>query len=88
MTPKLLGELLDKSEDALANDRYFKRGIPFTRIGSRIYYLRDDVICHLAANRHDPADDGLEAKCTDSANSVAPQPSSMTPTTARRIRGP
>ena len=51
LTPKQLGELLDKSLDALANDRHFKRGIPFTRIEKRIYYLRDDVIAYLLANR-------------------------------------
>ncbi len=52
MTPKQLGDLLDKTTDALACDRYFKRGIPWTRVGSRIYYLRADVIKFLAANRH------------------------------------
>lgn len=51
MTPKQLGGLLDKTTDALACDRYFKRGIPWTRVGSRVYYLRADVIEFLAANR-------------------------------------
>jgi hypothetical protein len=51
LLPKHLGVLLGKSEDALANDRYARRGIPFTRIGSRVYYLRKDVLASLAANR-------------------------------------
>jgi len=51
LTPKQLGALLDKSEDALANDRYLKRGVPFTRVGTRVYYLSADVIAHLTANR-------------------------------------
>lgn len=50
-TPKQLSEFLNKSEDALSCDRYFKRGIPYTKIGARIYYLRDDVIAYLLANR-------------------------------------
>jgi hypothetical protein len=48
---KQLSPLVDKSEDALANDRHFRRGIPFTRIEKRVYYLRDDVIAYLTANR-------------------------------------
>ena len=51
MTAKQLSPLVDKSEDALANDRHFRRGIPFTRIEKRAYYLRDDVIAYLTANR-------------------------------------
>ncbi len=51
LTPKQLGVLLTKSEDALANERYFGRGIPYTKIGARVYYARSDVIAHLTANR-------------------------------------
>ena len=51
MTAKQLSPLVDKSEDALANDRHFRRGMPFTRIEKRVYYLRDDVIAYLTANR-------------------------------------
>jgi hypothetical protein len=53
MTPKQLAALLDKTEDSLANDRYLKQGIPFTRIGTRIYYLRSDLADYLVANRQD-----------------------------------
>ncbi len=52
LTPKQLGHLLDKTTDALACDRYFGRGIPYTKIGNRVYYLRADVAEYLAANRH------------------------------------
>ncbi len=53
MTPKYLGGLLDKTTDALACDRYFGRGIPYTRVGSRVYYLKADVAEYLAVNRQE-----------------------------------
>lgn len=37
--------------DALAQDRYRRRGIPYTKIGGRVRYLRADVLGYLAANR-------------------------------------
>lgn len=37
--------------DALAQDRYRRRGIPFVKIGGRVRYLRSDVIGFLTANR-------------------------------------
>jgi hypothetical protein len=37
--------------DALAQDRYRRRGIPFVKIGGRVRYLREDVLEYLAANR-------------------------------------
>ena len=52
LTPKQLSALLDKSTDALANERYFRRGIPCTKVGSRVYYLRSDIVEFLAAHRH------------------------------------
>jgi hypothetical protein len=37
--------------DALAQDRYRRKGIPYVKIGGRVRYLRDDVLAYLAANR-------------------------------------
>jgi len=53
LTPKQLGKLIDKSRDALACDRYFGRGIPYTKIGARVYYLKADVAEYLAAYRQE-----------------------------------
>ncbi|MCV7311019.1 hypothetical protein H7J89_10340 [Mycobacterium paraffinicum] len=40
------------SEASLAQDRYLRKGVPFTRVGGRrIRYLRDDVLKYLQANR-------------------------------------
>jgi hypothetical protein len=52
LTPTQLGLLLAKSADALAQDRYLRKGVPFVKYGSRVYYLRSDVIAFFAANRH------------------------------------
>jgi hypothetical protein len=52
LTPKHLGELLGKSGDALAQDRWLRKGIPFVKYGSRVYYLRSDVVAFFTANRH------------------------------------
>ena len=52
LTPKQLGGLLEKSTDALAQERWLGKGIPFIKYGSRIYYLRSDVAAFFAANRH------------------------------------
>ncbi len=52
---KKVAQLLYTSEERLANDRYLGRGLPYTKFGSRVYYLRSDITAFLAANRHDPA---------------------------------
>lgn len=49
--PKQLAQFLGTTEGAIAQDRYLGRGIPYTRIGKRIRYLRADVLAYLAANR-------------------------------------
>lgn len=51
LTPKQLAALLSTSEAALSQDRYLGKGIPFTKIGARVRYLRDDVLDYLAAHR-------------------------------------
>lgn len=49
--PKDVANLIGSTEAALAQDRYLSKGIPFTRIGRRVRYLRADVLAYLAANR-------------------------------------
>ena len=51
MTAKQLAALIYISEASLAQDRYLGRGIPFTKIGARVRYLREDVLAYLAAHR-------------------------------------
>jgi hypothetical protein len=43
--------VIQTSVDALAQDRYRGRGIPFVKVGGRVRYLREDVLAYLAANR-------------------------------------
>ncbi len=43
--------LIGTSEAALAQERYQHKGIPHTKIGRRVRYLRSDVIEFLAVNR-------------------------------------
>ncbi|GAA4294646.1 helix-turn-helix domain-containing protein [Mycobacterium paraffinicum] len=51
-TARQLAEFLGVSEASLAQDRYLRKGVPFTRVGGRrIRYLRDDVLKYLQANR-------------------------------------
>lgn len=50
-TAKQLAEYLGTTEASLAQDRYLNRGVPYTRVGRRIRYLRSDVLAFLAANR-------------------------------------
>jgi len=52
LTPKQLAKLLGKSTDALAQERWLRKGIPFIKYGTRVYYLRSDVAAFFAANRH------------------------------------
>jgi hypothetical protein len=45
--------VLQTTAEALAQDRYRRRGIPYVKIGGRVRYLREDVLGYLAANRVD-----------------------------------
>ena len=49
--PDQVAAVVQTTEDALAQDRYRRRGIPFVKIGGRVRYLREDVLGFLAANR-------------------------------------
>jgi hypothetical protein len=46
-----VAEVVQTTVDALAQDRYRRRGIPYVKIGGRVRYLRRDVLDYLAASR-------------------------------------
>jgi hypothetical protein len=50
-TGKHVAAAVGTTEGALAQDRYQHKGIPYTRIGKRVRYLRADVLAFLASNR-------------------------------------
>lgn len=50
-TAAQVGTVLQTTVDALAQDRYRRRGLPYVKIGGRVRYLREDVLAYLAANR-------------------------------------
>ena len=54
LKPEQLGQLLNKTLNVLANERYFGRGPAYVKYGRSVFYLRSDVIAFLSANRHDP----------------------------------
>ena len=58
MTTEQLAPALGLSADALAQDRYRAdgRGVPFTRIGRRVRYLKADVLDYLVNNRSNGGD--------------------------------
>jgi hypothetical protein len=51
MTAKQVGPFFNKSPEQLANERHLKKGLPYTKIGARVFYLRSDIEAYLAANR-------------------------------------
>lgn len=50
-TPSQLAAFLQTTVDSLAQDRYRRRGVPWTKVGGRVRYVREDVLKYLAANR-------------------------------------
>lgn len=50
-TARQVASLLGTTEASLAQDRYLGKGLPWTRVGRRVRYLRSDVLAFLAANR-------------------------------------
>lgn len=48
---KHVAKCIGTTEAALAQERYLHKGIPYTKIGRRVRYLRSDVLAYLAANR-------------------------------------
>lgn len=53
ITPEELAPVLRTTVGALAQDRYRRTGVPYTKHGRRVRYLRADVARYLAANRHE-----------------------------------
>jgi hypothetical protein len=43
--------VMQTTVDALAQDRYRARGLPYVKIGGRVRYIREDVLKYLADNR-------------------------------------
>ncbi|MBX9921674.1 MAG: helix-turn-helix domain-containing protein [Mycolicibacterium frederiksbergense] len=50
-TPPQVAKVVQTTVDALAQDRYRGRGIPYVRVGRRIRYLRTDVLKYLEGNK-------------------------------------
>lgn len=50
-TAAQVAAVLQTTVDALAQDRYRRRGLPYTKIAGRVRYVREDVLAYLAANR-------------------------------------
>jgi hypothetical protein len=50
-TGRQVAAVIGTSEAALSQERYQHKGIPYTKIGRRVRYLRSDVIEFLANNR-------------------------------------
>lgn len=53
-TPAEVAEFMRTTTDALSQDRYLGRGIPYVKHGKRVLYRWDDVRAYLAAHRVDP----------------------------------
>ncbi|WP_197382656.1 helix-turn-helix domain-containing protein [Mycolicibacterium mengxianglii] len=51
LTAKQVAQLIQTTEASLAQDRYRGTGLPYTKINSRVRYLREDVVAYLNANR-------------------------------------
>jgi hypothetical protein len=50
-TTNQLADAIQMPPHSLEQDRYLRKGIPYVRIGSRIRYLKADVLAFLTANR-------------------------------------
>ncbi|MED5815731.1 DNA-binding protein [Mycolicibacterium sp. 050232] len=50
-TAAQVATVVQTTVDALAQDRYRRRGIPYVKIAGRVRYLREDVLNYLTANR-------------------------------------
>ena len=50
-TAAQVAAVLQTTVDALAQDRYRRRGVPWVKVGGRVRYLRADVLNFLASNR-------------------------------------
>jgi hypothetical protein len=50
--PEQVAALLQTTVQALAQDRYAKKGLPYCKIAGRVRYARVDVLRYLEANRY------------------------------------
>ena len=50
-TPAQVAAVMQTTVDALAQDRYRRRGLPWIKVSGRVRYARADVVEYLAANR-------------------------------------
>ncbi|CAN3126258.1 DNA-binding protein [Mycobacterium sp. smrl_JER01] len=50
-TPAQVAAVMQTTVDALAQDRYRRRGLPWIKVSGRVRYARVDVLAYLAANR-------------------------------------
>ena len=50
-TAAQVAAVLQTTPASLAQDRYRRRGVPWTKIGGRVRYLRADVLKFLEENR-------------------------------------
>jgi hypothetical protein len=50
-TATQVAAVLQTSVEALAQDRYRRRGVPWVKVGGRVRYMREDVLSYLTANR-------------------------------------
>lgn len=50
-TAAQVAAVLQTTVDALAQDRYRRRGLPYTKIAGRVRYVKADVLAYIAANR-------------------------------------
>ena len=53
MTAAQIGAVFNKSAAQLANERFLGKGLPYTKVGARVFYLKSDIEAFLAANRRD-----------------------------------
>ena len=44
-----IARVFQTTEDALAQDRYLRRGLPYIKFGRRVRYLKADILVYLAA---------------------------------------
>ena len=51
LTEREVAELGIRSRQALRNDRWLGRGLPFYRVGRSVRYLKKDVAAYLKRNR-------------------------------------
>ncbi len=49
--PEQVAEVVQTTVDAVAQDRYRRKELPFVKISGRVRYLRADVLKFLADNR-------------------------------------